>query len=108
MSKFEVFKSLGLYYFRFKASNGLQILSSESYESKQSCLIGIASVRNHAPYDSYYHRTNSPSNYRFNMVAANNQIIARSSEGYVTEAGRENAIAIVKRDAPTAPTNDLT
>lgn len=108
MSKFEIFKGTNFqYYFRLKASNGEQILSSESYVTKQGCQNGIASVKANAPFDSNYRRLDKANDYRFNLVGNNYEIIARSSEGYRTSQNREYAIAIVKRDAPSAPVYDL-
>jgi uncharacterized protein len=91
------------YYFGFYASNGEQILASESYTTRQGCLNGIAAVKARAPYDAAYIRSDATYNYRFNMIGSNYEIIARSSEGYVSTQGRENAINVVKREAPTAP-----
>lgn len=109
MSKFEIFRGSNYqYYFRFKASNGEQILSSEGYTTKQNCQNGINSVRVHAPYDSNYRRIDKPYDYRFNLVATNGEIIARSSEGYVAVYNRERAIEIVKKEGPVAPIYDLT
>lgn len=109
MAKFEVFKGINSqFYFRFKATNGEQILASESYTTKQNCLNGIASVKRLSPFDSTYRRIDSYANYRFNMVAENGEIIAKSSEGYVSTQGRENAINVVKREAGTAQIIDLT
>ncbi|MFS0490823.1 YegP family protein [Leadbetterella byssophila] len=103
MGKFEIFLGIdSQYYFRFVASNGRQIISSEGYKTRQGCEGGVASVKRLAPYDSTYRRADNPGNYRFNMVAENGEIIARSSEGYVAQAGRENAIEVVKKDAPSA------
>ena len=110
MSKFQIFKS-GInsqFYFRFKASNGEQILSSEGYVSKQSCQNGIDSVKTNAPFDSTYHRIDNPNDYRYNMVATNHEVISRSSEGYTTKHNREHAIELVKRDVPNARIEDLT
>ncbi len=39
----------GKYRFRLKAPNGQIIATSESYESKDSCLNGIESVKKNAP-----------------------------------------------------------
>jgi uncharacterized protein YegP (UPF0339 family) len=106
---FEVFPgSNGQYYFRYKAANGEQILASEGYTTKQSCLGGIDSVKRIAPYDSSYRRTDVYLNYRFTMVASNGEPVARSSEGYVSAQGRENAIGIVKANAAGAEVRDLT
>ena len=108
MSRFEVFYSSNQFWFRFKAKNGEQILSSEGYLSKQSCLNGINSVKSQAPFDSSYRRIDGHLNYRFNMVGRNYEIIARSSEGYTTAYNRDHAIEVVKTNAPSAPVYDLT
>jgi uncharacterized protein len=109
MSKFEIFTGVNIqYYFRFKASNGEQLLSSEGYTTKDNCKNGIAAVKRRSPYDSAYIRLDQVFNYRYNMTAENAEIIARSSEGYTTKQNREIAIEIVKRDAKDAPVYDLT
>ena len=47
---FEVHKdAAGKYRFRLKATNGQVIAASQGYESKDSCLGGIASVQKNAP-----------------------------------------------------------
>lgn len=49
-AKFEVFKDKNSKYrFRLKAANGEIIAASESYDSKDSCLNGIESVKKNAP-----------------------------------------------------------
>ncbi len=109
MSKFELFRGINSqFYFRFKARNGEQILSSEGYLAKHSCLAGIASVKRLAPYDSSYVRIDNLGNYRFNMKAENGEIVAHSSEGYTTRQSRDHAIEVVKREAPFAEVVDLT
>ena len=48
--KFEIYlDKAGEYRFRLKAKNGQNILASEGYAAKKSCLNGIESVRNNAP-----------------------------------------------------------
>lgn len=48
--KFEVYKDkAGKFRFRLKAGNGEVIATGEAYESKQSCLNGIESVKKNAP-----------------------------------------------------------
>jgi uncharacterized protein len=109
MTKFEIFRGTNnQYYFRFKASNGEQILSSEGYITKQGCLNGIESVKAHAPFDNTYQKIDKPYDYRFNMVARNGEVIARSSEGYTTQHNRDHAISVVKFQAPSAQVIDLT
>lgn len=106
--KFQVFKSSTnyQYYFRLRSGNGEIILNGEGYTSKHSCLIGIASVKANAPYESQYERRDGTYNYTFNLKAVNSEIIGRS-ENYSTSPARENGIAAVKRDAPGAPIEDL-
>lgn len=106
--KFQIFRSGSEYRFRLRARNGEIILASEGYVSKQGCLNGIASVKQNAPYDSRYdRRTASNGQYYFVLRASNGEPIG-TSELYTTTAARENGIAAVKRDAPDAPTEDLT
>ena len=107
--KFQVFKSSAnsQYYYRLRSKNGEPILSGEGYTTKQSCLAGIASVKENAPYDSRYDRKDNYGGYTFNLKAANGEIIGRG-ESYTSSAARENGIAAVKRDAPSAPIEDLT
>jgi uncharacterized protein YegP (UPF0339 family) len=110
MSKrFEIFLGTNSqYYFRLKAANNETILASEGYTTKANCLNGVQSVKNHAPYDSYYSKlTARNGQYYFTLSASNNQVIG-VSEMYTTETARNNGISAVKRDAPDAPTVDLT
>lgn len=107
--KFQLFKSSfnSQYYYRLKSANGEIILSGEGYTSKQSCLNGIAAVKENAPFDSRYERRNGYLTYTFNLKSSNGEIIGRS-ENYSSEYGRDNGITAVKRDAPNAPIEDLT
>lgn len=98
----------GQYRFNLKASNGEIILSSEGYASMQGCANGIESVRTNAPVDARYQRKQTASGkHMFNLTAANNQIIG-TSEQYASEAGRDNGIESVKKNAPTATVENLT
>ncbi|MBN9599098.1 MAG: YegP family protein [Afipia sp.] len=48
--KFEVYKDkAGEFRFRFKASNGETMCSSEGYKQKASAMDAIASIKKHAP-----------------------------------------------------------
>lgn len=109
MSKFTIFNgSNSQFYFNFKASNGEKILASEGYHTKESCKNGIQSVKDNAPYDSRYERKRSTNNqYYFVLKAANGQVVGKS-ETYVSSQGMEHGISVVKADAPSAPTEDLT
>ncbi len=48
--KFEVYKDKSeKFRFRLKAGNGQVIATGQSYKTKESCLKGIASLKNNAP-----------------------------------------------------------
>ena len=60
MSEFEIYKdTANEYRFRLKANNGLNILASEGYLSKSSCINGIKSVRENSQDDSKYDKRKS-------------------------------------------------
>lgn len=110
MKRFEMKKNgNGQFYFNlFSQNNEIILRSSEVYNTKQGCENGINSVKRHAPFDhNYERRRTSNFQYDFILKAANGEVIG-VSETYTTEASRENGIAAVKRDAPTAPIRDLT
>ncbi|WP_439516266.1 YegP family protein [Sediminibacterium sp.] len=109
MSKFTILKgSNGDYYFNLKAGNGERVLASEGYTYKSSCENGITSVKENATNDSRYEKKTSYNNkYYFVLKAANGQVIG-TSEMYETSSGRDNGIAVVKREAPSAIVEDLT
>ncbi len=50
MYKFEVYKDkAGEFRFRFKASNGQTMFSSEGYSSKSSAMAAVESIQKNAP-----------------------------------------------------------
>lgn len=98
----------GQFYFNLVAGNGQTILKSEAYTTKAACLNGIESVKKNAGEDGRYERKVSTNEKPFfNLKAANGQVIG-TSELYESEAGRENGIESVKKNAPEAPTEDTT
>ena len=101
--KFEVYvDKAGEHRFRLKAGNGETILSSEGYSQKESCANGIESVRKNAPNADMFEKiTTDGGKYRFNLKAANHQVIG-TSQSYDSESGRDNGIASVGRSAPDA------
>ena len=108
-AKFEVTKSPnGEFHFHLKAANGQIILTSQEYKSKAAAENGIESVKTNAPHDERYERkVDHAGHFRFNLKAANHEVIG-SSQGYKEEEGREKGIAAVKADAPIAPVVDET
>ncbi len=101
--KFEVYTDkAGEHRFRLKAGNGEVILTSEGYNEKSGCANGIESVRtNSTDADRFEKKTTDGGKYRFNLKAANRQVIG-TSQNYDSESGRDNGIASVGRNAPDA------
>lgn len=107
MGKFVITKRAnGEYQFNLKADNGQIILASEGYSTKSACENGIESVKKNAPDDARYEKNTSKNGkFYFNLKAGNGQIIG-NSEMYESTAGRDNGIASVKKNGPTATTDD--
>ncbi|MBL7777729.1 MAG: YegP family protein [Chitinophagales bacterium] len=109
MGKFVIkTRTNGEYQFNLQAGNGQNILASEGYTTKTACLNGIESVKKNSPEDARYERkTSSNGKWYFNLKATNGQVIG-TSEMYESEAGRENGIESVKKNAPDATVEDTT
>ncbi len=107
MGKFVITKSTnGEHRFKLKAGNGETILVSEGYSSRSACENGIESVKTNSQNDNRFVKETSKNNkYYFNLKAANGQIIG-TSELYESSAGRDNGIASVKSNAPSATVED--
>ena len=107
--KFHLKKSSdGQFRFVLKAGNGETILTSELYKQKASAINGIESVKMNAPLDERYERKVDKAGHpRFNLKAGNHEIIG-TSEGYNSEAARDNGIESVKKNAPEAVVVDDT
>ncbi|MDD9922624.1 MAG: YegP family protein [Boseongicola sp.] len=107
--KFEIYKDkAGEFRFRLKASNGQIILASEGYKAKTSCKKGIASVQKNSQDDNRFERRETKTGKaRFNLKAANGQVIG-TSESYESTKARENGIASVAKNAPGAKIDDQT
>jgi uncharacterized protein YegP (UPF0339 family) len=98
----------GFFHFNLHAGNGQIILQSEMYESKASALNGIASIQKNASIPERFVRLTSKSGKpNFALKASNGQLIGQSQH-YESEAGRENGIASVMKNAPEAEVLDLT
>jgi uncharacterized protein len=117
MSKFVVKKTSTGYKFDLLANNGEPIASSQIYESQESCLKGIESVRKNAPVagcvnllDEHVKPAPNPKfemyrdtseEFRFRLKARNGQTIA-ASEGYASKAGCLNGIESVRKNSADA------
>lgn len=107
--KFEVKTAKsGQTHFNLLAGNGQVILQSEMYESKASALNGIASIQKNAGMDGHYDRLVSKSGKPYFVIKAGNHQVIGQSQQYESEAGRDNGIESVKKNAPDAEVVDLT
>lgn len=107
--KFEVYKDkAGEFRFRLKAANGQNILGSEGYKAKASCLNGIESVKKNSQNpDRFDKKTTASGKYRFNLTATNGQVVG-TSQTYDSESGCNNGMKSVAECAPGAATDDST
>jgi uncharacterized protein YegP (UPF0339 family) len=96
----------GKYMFNLKSANDQVILTSQTYDSKESVKVGIASVRKNSALDERYEaKTGGDGRPYFVLIAANRQVIGRSQMYSSPEAMRKG-IASVKRNSPNAETVD--
>jgi len=110
----------GKFRFRLRAANNKIVAVSEAYESKAGCMNGVKSVQSNCnshvedktldmerlPNPKYELFTDIASEFRFNLKAANGEIIA-ASEAYETKQGVLNGIEAVQRSCD-AEIDDLT
>jgi len=107
--KFELKKAKsGQFHFNLLAGNGQIIMQSEMYESKASALNGIASIQKNAADDMRYDRLVSKSEKPYFVLKAGNHQVIGQSQMYESEAGRDNGIESVKKNAPEATVDDQT
>lgn len=98
----------GQFHFNLLAGNGQIILQSEMYESKASALNGIESIKKNSPLDERFERLVSKSEKPYFVIKAGNHQVIGQSQQYESEAGRDNGIESVKKNAPDAEVVDLT
>ncbi len=102
MGKFIIAKRQnGEFQFNLKAGNGLIILTSEGFSSKNECLDGIESVRKNSMDESKFEKQSSNGQFYFNLRATDGQIIG-SSLMYESEHSVKNGIISVEMNAPDA------
>jgi uncharacterized protein YegP (UPF0339 family) len=107
--KFEVYKDkAGEFRFRLKAANGQNILSSEGYAAKKSCLNGVESVKKNSQDPDRFVKKKTPSGkFRFNLTSTNGQVVG-TSQSYASESGCRNGMKSVAECSPGASTDDQT
>jgi uncharacterized protein YegP (UPF0339 family) len=102
MAVFRVYTdSAGNFHWRFQANNGrIMADSGEGYNSRQACLGGMQVLKdNDGSYQTYVDRSGE---YRWRFRARNGRMVADSSEGYYSSSGCQEAIDMVRREAPGA------
>lgn len=107
--KFEVYKDkAGEFRFRLKAANGQNILSSEGYKAKPSCMNGVESVKKNSQNpDRFVKKTTPSGKFRFNVTASNGQVVG-TSQSYASESGCNNGMKSVAECAAGASIDDQT
>jgi uncharacterized protein YegP (UPF0339 family) len=96
----------GKFRWNLQAGNSQNILTSEIYNTKRAALNGAASVAKNCGNEKCFDRKVAKNGKPyFNMKSTNGQIIG-SSQMYANKTNMENGIASVKKNAPTAPTDD--
>jgi len=107
--KFEIYKDAkGEFRFRLKAGNGQNVLASEGYAKKASCMNGVESVKKNSADEKRFQMKTTPSGkFRFNLTSTNGQVIG-TSQNYDSESGCRNGMQAVTRAATGAKTDDQT
>ena len=120
-AKYQVYKDMiGQFRFRLRAANNKIVAVSEAYESKAGCMNGVSSVQRNCSSHvedkivgmeklsnpKYEVFTDVASKFRFNLKAANGEIIA-ASEAYETKQGVLHGIEAVQNSCD-ADIEDLT
>ena len=107
--KFEVYKDkAGEFRFRLKATNGQNILGSEGYSAKASCMNGIASVqKNSQNPDRFKKKTSASGKFSFSVTSSNGQIVG-TSQSYDSESGCSNGMESVAECSVGAAIDDQT
>jgi uncharacterized protein len=94
--------SRGQFSWVLKSGNNEVILTSELYKTRASAENGIEAVRKNSQVDRNYERkTATDGRFYFTMKAANHEVIG-TSQMYSSEAHRNDGIAAVKTNGPTA------
>lgn len=107
--KFEVYKDkAGEFRFRLKAENGQNILGSEGYSAKASCMNGIKSVQKNSQDTARFDQKMGKSGkYSFNVTSTNGQVVG-TSQSYESESGCSNGMKSVAECSVGAEIDDQT
>ena len=103
MAKFEIYKDKEeKFRFRLQANNGQNIIASQGYSTKISCMNGIKSVKNNSQDETNFERLRSKdSSHYFNLIAQN-QLVIGTSQMYSSYKAMEQGIKSVKKNTIAA------
>ena len=105
---FEIKKAAdGRFVFNLKAANDQVILTSQTYETKESAEAGIASVRNNAGIDAHYEEKTGNDGLPYFVLHAANRLVIGRSQMYSSREAMHKGMASVKQNAPIAQTVDI-
>jgi uncharacterized protein YegP (UPF0339 family) len=109
MGKFIITKKInGQFQFNLKSNNGLTILNSVDYASKENCENAIETVKLYAQDESNFeYKKAAKGQFYFTLKAANELVIGISLI-YSTEFARGKGIAAVQSNAFEAAIEDKT
>lgn len=120
-ARYQVYRDVGgKFRFRLRAPNNKIVVVSEAYESKSGCINGIKAIQKTCqsptedktiegkklPNPKYEIFVDADLEFRFNLIAANGQVVG-SSEGYSSKQGCKRGIEAVKKSCD-ADIEDLT
>ena len=97
----------GRFVFNLKAANDQVILSSQTYETKESAEGGIASIKQNAAIDAHYEEKTGNDGLPYFVLHAANRLVIGRSQMYSSREAMHKGIASVKHNAPIAETVDL-
>lgn len=107
--KFELNKGkTGKFSFKLKAGNGQLLFTSQFYDSKRSATAGINSVKKNVARESAYERKSSARKQVYFVIKGAKAQVIGKSRMYANPASMDNGIQSVMKNAPDAPTLDLT
>lgn len=98
----------GQFHFTLEASNGQPILTGELYQSKDSALNGIESVRRNAVREGAFEPMTSKDAHPYFVLKAGNGQVIGQSQMYTSAAGCNLGMDSVRRHAPEAVLIDET
>lgn len=105
---FEVAQSrYDTYTFNLKSGNHQTILRSQTYQTREGALKGVASVQKNSMMDHHFGRLTARSNEPYFVLRAGNGEVIGKSEMYESTNGMEDGIASVKANGASTTMRDI-